>query len=76
MKLRGEKYKRINVRFLVAYFSTLISVQAIGIILILVLRRLDFLTVLVSVIFLGTVWPILLHVILYNLMIKGRRLSI
>ena len=72
-----EEYKKINTRFALTYLSILISVQAAGLFAAIRLTHHNFLALFLTVVILGTAWPLMLHQVLYNLMIKRavRRLS-
>ena len=63
-----EKWVKVNKRFAITYFLTLVTVQAIGILI--VLRSPTFLSLIVAAVMLGTVWPMVLHQVLYRTMLK------
>jgi len=63
-----EKQVSVNKRFVVTYFSILVTVQVIGILI--VLRSPTFHSLLLAAIVLGTVWPIVLHQLLYRTLLK------
>jgi len=63
-----EKRARVNKRFALTYLSILISVQIAGILF--VLHSPSFQTILIAAVVLGTVWPLVLHQILYRVVLK------
>ena len=63
-----ERWERVNRRFAITYFLILVTVQAIGILI--VLRSPTFLSLIVAAVTLGTVWPIVLHQVLYRTLLK------
>ena len=75
--MSGKEYKRINTRFALTYLFILISVQAVGLFAAVRLTHHNFLTLFLTAVVLGTVWPLVLHQVLYNLMVKRavKRLS-
>jgi len=64
----SRKWAKINKRFALLYLSLLVSVQVIGILI--VLRSPTFLSLIVAAVMLGTVWPIVLHQVLYRTLLK------
>ena len=63
-----ERWVKVNKRFAITYFLTLVTIQAIGILI--VLRSPTFLSLIVAAVMLGTVWPIVLHQVLYRTLLK------
>jgi len=63
-----KAWAKVNRRFALTYLSILISVQVIGILL--VLRSPTFQSLLITAITLGTVWPLALHQVLYRTLLK------
>jgi len=63
-----EKRASVNKRFALTYLSILISVQVIGVLI--VLRSPTFQSLIVAAVLLGTVWPLALHQILYRTLLK------